>query len=355
MPDDTQKPDADQPADQPIRLIVGMSRAGTTWVTTELSRHPAVVSYGETMLLGRMYHEPDQPDGTDSPRAAAERLRLAAKHFEDYISHAKDPARRERYESSKLGHIPVETLEAIAADLQDRASRCEESVPPSNAFLAMNGAVSVHTSKPIAIESTPNHLNMLPRILGFFPDARIVAMLRGPYAFMISYKHQGDRKEPAVQRMFRRLYHPLFCAMVWRKYAKNARLALHAHTENVRTVWLDDLRKDRSRMVELAEFLMIPDPGFFAHTPEEHSATNTSFPTGKRPELSHSDRFWMNLVASREMKRHGLTSTPAGFHPLAVLGSLLRLPISAFHVVTIMSTRTGGSPIAYLRRLAVGR
>jgi len=351
MPDDHAQPDASQP----VRLVVGMSRAGTTWVTTELSRHPSVISYGETMLLGRMYAEPDQSDGTDSPEAAAERLRLAAKHFADYIEHAKDPERRERYESSKLGHLPVGTLEAIEADLRGRADRCSDPMSPAEVFVAMNDAVSEHTGKPIAIESTPNHLNTLSRILGFFPDARIVAMLRGPYAFMNSYKHQGDRKAPEVQTMFRRLYHPLFCAMIWRKYAKHARLALQSHSTNVRTVWLDDLRKDRSKLVGLAEFLMIPDPAFFAHAPEQSSATNTSFPTGKRPELTHAERFWMNLVASREMKRHGLTKTPAGFHPVAVLGSLLRLPVSVFHVVTIMSTRTGGSPIAYLRRLTLGR
>lgn len=346
---------AQTPLEMPIRLIVGMSRAGTTWVTTELSRHPAVISYGETMLLGRMYSEPDQADGRDSPKAAAERLRLAAHHFEDYIGHAKDSERRERYESSKLGHIPIETLEAIASDLNDRADRCSQSACPSDAIRAMNEAVSEHTGKAIAIESTPNHLNVLDRIFGFFPDARIVAMLRGPYAFMISYKHQGDRKAPEVQTMFRKLYHPLFCAMVWRKYAKHARLALQSHSDNVRAVWLDDLKKDRAQMVALAEFLAIPDPGFFAHAPERSSATNTSFPRGKRPELSHSDRFWMNLIASREMKRHGLTKQASGFHPIAVLSSLCKLPISAFHVVRIMSTRTAGSPIAYLRKLALGR
>ncbi len=341
------------------RFVVGMSRAGTTWITAELSRHPEVIAFGETMLLGRMYTEPDRSDGTDSPEAAARRLKLAAQHFEDYIAHAKDPAKQERYKSSKLGHIPVDALEAIAADLRQRSKECDSPATPADALRVTSEVVSTHMGKPIAIESTPNHLNMLPRILRFFPDARIVAMLRGPYAFMISYKHQGDRKEPEVQRTFRKLYHPLFCAIIWRRYARSARLALLTNRKNVHTVWIDDLHEDYSLMRKLAEFLQIPNPEFFAHPVDQNqdtdTKTNTSFPVGERPDLSHADTFWMNFVASREMKRQGLAKISSGFHPIAVLGSILKLPISTFHVVAIMSNRTGGSTITYLRRLALGR
>ncbi len=333
-----------------------MSRAGTTWVTKELSRHPDVISYGETMFWGRKYAEPDLPQNTDSLDASRKRTQLCAKHFEEYIDHAKVPGRYERYESSKVGHIPIEELEAITADLDTKAKTLADPMAPAAVFEYMNQTVCKHTSATIAIESTPNHLNYLDRIFGAFPDALVVAMLRNPYAFMVSYKHQGDRKHPDTQRTFRRLYHPLFCAMIWKRYSQSARDALANRGSQVRTVWLDDLQAGKgAAMRELAEFLQIPNPAFFDDAEDHQTHKNTSFPAGKRPKLSHADMFWMNLIGRREMKHHGLTKAKAGFHPIAVLLSILKLPISTFHVITIMSKRIEGSPIAYARRLVFGK
>jgi hypothetical protein len=343
-------------SDQPTRLIVGMSRAGTTWVSKELSRHPEVISYGETMFWGRKFRQPDNANGMDSLDAAQERLLLFAQYFANYAGHARSPERRERYESSKLGHVPVDALDAISEELRAAAKSIDTEKGPAELFAMMNGAVCHQTDTQIAIESTPNHLNALDRIFDALPEALVVAMLREPYAFMVSYKHQGDRKEESVQRTFRRLYHPLFCAMIWRRYSKSAREALGAHESTVRTVWLDDLQAGGGgAMRELAEFLQIPNAAFFDDVADHATHKNTSFPGGKRPELSHSDMFWMNLIVRKEMKHHGLTKANAGFHPLAVLGSILKLPISAYHAITIMGKRIEGSPFAYAKRLVFGK
>tara|TARA_R110002096_G_scaffold344921_9_gene538250 strand:+ start:19609 stop:20751 length:1143 start_codon:yes stop_codon:yes gene_type:complete len=338
------------------RLIVGMSRAGTTWVTKELSRHPSVISYGETMVWGRKYLETDMDEGRDSAIRARERVLKVAEYIEEYVAYSKVDEMRERYDSGKLGHIPVETLELIAGDLRELMQSMKRSMAPAEVFHETNRVIGERCGAEVVIESTPNHLNFLDRIFGAMPDALVVVMLRGPYAFMVSYKHQGDRKHPDTQRTFRRLYHPMICAMLWRRYAKSAREAIKDHTGQVRTVWLDQLKKGgNDAMVQLAKFLEIPNAEFFAKDAERKSATNTSFPGGKRPVLSEADMFWMNLVAGGEMKRHGLTKTPAGFHPFAVLGSVLKLPISAFWVVWIMSSRIEGSRVGYAKRILFGK
>ena len=346
----------DSQTHEPVRLVVGMSRAGTTWVTKELSRHPSVISYGETMVWGRRYLETDMEEGRDSPIRARERVLKVVEYIEEYVGYSKVDEMRERYKSGKLGHIPVETLELIAADLRGLMQTMDRSMTPAEVFDETNRVIGERCGASVVIESTPNHLNFLGRIFSAMPDAIVVAMLRGPYAFMVSYKHQGDRKHADTQRTFRRLYHPMFCAMMWRRYAKSARLAIGSHAGQVRTVWLDALKNGgNDAMVQLAKFLEIPDAEFFAQDAEQRSETNTSFPGGERPELSHADMFWMNLVAGGEMKRQGLTKTSAGFHPVAVLGSALKLPISAFWVVWIMSSRIEGSKVGYAKKLLFGR
>ncbi len=45
------------------RFIVGMSRAGTTWLGKCLNEHPEVAVFGETSFCGRWYVTPNE-DGT---------------------------------------------------------------------------------------------------------------------------------------------------------------------------------------------------------------------------------------------------------------------------------------------------
>ncbi len=343
-------------AQEPVRLIVGMSRAGTTWVTKELSRHPSVVSYGETMVWGRKYLETDLEGGRDSVARARERVFTVLDFVQETVEYSKLDDMRERYESGKLGHIPAETLELIAEDLRGLMDSMDRPMTPAEVFHETNRVFGERCGADVVIESTPNHLNFLGRIFSAIPNSLVIAMLREPYAFMVSYKHQGDRKHPDMQRMFKRLYHPMFCAIIWRRYSKSARAAIKNHAGNVRTVWLGELQDGGcDAMIELAEFLQIPNAEFFAGKAEKKSATNTSFPGGKRPELSHADLFWMNLVARGEMKLHGLKKVHSGFHPVSVLLSVLKLPISAFWVLWIMNSRIAGSKFGYAKKILLGR
>lgn len=350
------KNETESQAVEPVRLVVGMSRAGTTWVTKELTRHPAVVSYGETMVWGRMYVETNTDDGRYSAGRVKDRVMNVVRYIEENIAYSKDDEQRERYDSGKLGHIAAETLELIAEDLRAMAESTEKSMSPAEVFAESNRIFGERCGASVVIESTPNHLNFLGRIFAAMPDALVVAMLREPYAFMVSYKHQGDRKHPDTLRMFRRLYHPLLCSIIWRRYSKSARTAIEAYSGRVRAVWLDELKDGGGdAKVELANFLQIPDPDFFADDTENKSATNTSFPSGKRPKLSDADMFWMNLVARGEMERHGLTKCKAGFHPIAVVLSVLKLPISVFWVMWIMNSRIAGSKFGYAKRILLGK
>ena len=43
-----------------IHFVVGMSRAGTTWMTKCLNTHSACAAFGETLFWGRLFLTPDK-------------------------------------------------------------------------------------------------------------------------------------------------------------------------------------------------------------------------------------------------------------------------------------------------------
>lgn len=333
-----------------------MSRSGTTWASAELSRHPDVMCYGEVAYWGRIYLEPDGEDGRYTLERTRERFEKVAAYFGEYVEHEASEDRRRRYELSKLGHIPIDRVRAIRDGLLARGRDAERGMSPLEIFEAMNDEVGEQTGASIVIEGTPHHLNHLDRVFGADPGALVAVFMRTPYKFMLSYKHRAGRADAAAAKELERLFHPAFCAFVWRNYARSARAAASKHGDKLKVVWLESTKSAKPEVVrDVAAFFGIDNPDFFLAPAETSSATNTSFERGERPELGAQDRFWLNVIAKKEMRLHGIEIERAGFAPFAVLGSLCLLPVRAFQTWRIMSKRVDGSLARYFKRIITGR
>jgi hypothetical protein len=308
-------------------FIVGMSRSGTRWLTQRLDEHPAVSAVGETSFFGRRYVPP-----SDGHRYTAEDLRLVRQRqlhggesTETSLLLRGERGAAARAIDALLGsggrYTPGEVFESIAREL-----------------LRASGA-------PQLIEKTPHHVTVMSRLAEAFPHARFVVTSRDPYSFMLSYKHQGDRKGDEARAGFREVYHPMGAAIVWRGYARSIARALAAYPDRTLLVSTDEVAADAGAVLGRvqAHFGLQPVPLAAARS-------NSSFPAGERPVLAPEDVFWLHAIAGATMRELGIEQRPSEAGALGVSRSVAALPGWSLRTAKKFYRGQGAGAFQYLRR-----
>jgi len=300
-----------------LGFVVGMSRAGTTWMARALGSHPDVVAFGETQYWGKKYRS---PDGEGYARNEVQQI------IEEIPGSILSQGRRVSFKKI----------------LDDGAvSNTVEHASPKALFDWISRAAAAHEDKTCAVEKTPHHVNYLDRIVEVYPEARFVVMARAPYDFMLSYKHQGDRKPEAVRRTFRKLYHPIGCALVYRGYARSIRNALHQHSDQTLLVTLQDVKSDARAVLEEAQEFLGVEPSASVPPP-----SNSSFPDERSPSLASEDLFWMNALAGREIQALGYRMQESDISFTEAVQSLARVPPWAGRALSTLWSQSP-NPVQY--------
>lgn len=200
-----------------------MSRAGTSSMVEALNLRDDICAYGETKFFGL---------------AAAARPVLNAADLDRLAAH---------YRGGHLGTLAPRDGQALRPGEISRAvagAICglEAPIPRMTVFRAMGEAVARFCGKAHWVEKTPHHLMHLDQIICEAPDTRVVVVIRSPGRFLLSYKHQGDRKAPRVRKVFHRMYHPFLAALVCRGYLRAALRSRQRFAGNVLIVKLEELQ-----------------------------------------------------------------------------------------------------------------
>ena len=298
-----------------IHFIVGMSRAGTTWLTKCLNEHPSVAAFGETAFWGRKYVSPER-DGCYTPQQLTQVMgglrNLPIQPVSDSPSSQQTTGVLKSVSRENLGEL-------VGAALQGS----EEPLTPAQVFQRVAERIVRAERKAIAIEKTPHHLNWIDRIAHALPEAKFVILTRGAYDFMLSYKHQGDRKPPPIRRRFQRLYHPAVCALLWRGYARSALRAHAKYPDRTLLIRFEELvNGPAATLRQIQQFLTLDPAKLHSTVPP----ANSSFPAGERPILAADDIMWMNMIAHAEIQRLGTSPQKTPFRPDALAWSTLKLP-----------------------------
>jgi hypothetical protein len=273
-----------------FQFICGMSRGGTTWIGHCLNEHPDIAVFGESLYWGRNYIHP--ANGIDYTKVESERvLSLLSGGTAAFIGEA--PGHLKRINIARWQGIQqIATADAkTPAELYENV--CE--------WIANEEGVT-HV-----IEKTPHHIDWIPRIKEQLPAAKFVMMIREPYGFMRSYKHQGDRKPEPARLRFERQYHPLGCALIWRRYIRSAMFAKKNYGDSVLWVEFDELRESSEAVwSNILAFFELPYVSL-----KMVKEQNSSF-TVKSNSLDPIDVFWMNLIAGSDMRKAGYSSRRSG-------------------------------------------
>lgn len=321
-------------------FLAGMSRSGTNWLMRVLNSHPQMTSFGESTYWGRDYKEPG-PDGFYEPEQIKRIGEVAAKRY-----WAPGDGKPGSLVSTQDGSL-VQAIEKEFA-----AIPAEQRMTPFEVFRVICQAVANAEGKVVAVEKTPHHVMWRDRIDKFCPDHRMVITFRDPYGFMLSYKHQGDRKSEQIKKDFERRYHPFGCAIVWRGYARQILDAKQVRPERTLVIDFTELQDDEEKVTRsIQEFYSLDYFPVAGKVPK----ANSSFPTGERPKLKPEDIFWMNFMAKSEMNRLGYEHQKTPFAPFRIGYSMLSFCWWATWNVFDLKKRVRGSLFKYLFRWVRGK
>lgn len=279
-------------------FVVGMPRAGTTFVVHRLNEHPEVCAFGESRYWGNDWVEPDRDGRYDRDRLDQVRAKLVANPLDTNVGELGPEPRRPGWMKTlgrpELAALVGSTFDGIGAPAD-----------PGSVFSAYAAAIATAEGKRLAVEKTPHHLRHVDRIRAHLPDARFVVMIRGPEGFLLSYKHFGDRKPEPKRAIADARWHPIGVALLWRSYLRHALRTVDRLGDAALLVRNEDLHADgRAVMDEIQRFLGVEPTALVAPPPEER--TNTSF-GGDRPELDPAESEWCRRIA-------GDDAAAAGYH-----------------------------------------
>lgn len=333
------------------RFIVGMSRAGTTWLGKCLNEHPEVAVFGETSFWGRWYVTPNK-DGMYDRAQTETIIRRLKKNGTCVQAFAGDRTTGERASWGGPGNLKTLNRSNVGVFLDRVFPEIPDSIKPVDLFVQLGQAIAESEEATGFIEKTPHHVNWLGRIIREMPQARFILMMREPYAFMLSYKHQGNRKKKYDRWKYQWKNHPLGTAMVWRGYMRSINEARHNWPEQTYLVRFEDIAEGAQGaggveevLLEVQQFLQItPRSGLDKRVPPD----NTSFPEGSRPVLRGEDLFWMKLMAGKQIIEAGYSLRSVPFQPLRILFSTLLVPLWFLRQYIHLRRRTGGSWFAYV-------
>lgn len=277
-------------------LILGMSRGGTTWMSMVLNGHPDAAVIGETGFWGKAYLTPNAQGQYDKDQL----IKLRYHMLNTMVNTCGGEGGMIGETPGKLKRVTPSTWVKIVEDL---FGEVKPGVRPGDVFQKLCFAVAQMEGKVHCIEKTPHHINWTDRILREMPNTQMIVMVRGPYSFMRSYKHQADRREGDSAKSFKRLYHPIGCALVWRSYWRSISALKKRHPENTLIIEHERIKSDPNIVaVEAQKHFGL---NIIEDLASRVSQVNSSFPGNSSPNLSSGDLFWMRFVCKKEILDSG--------------------------------------------------
>jgi hypothetical protein len=327
----------DKPIPSIPRFIVGMPRASTTWLCRSINEHKDITGFGETMFWGKAFIPPNAEGYYDEESLHRVKDSLLAKPFESTLAFPGPGGMR---------HIGRKDLPGI---LDQAFQDCNDRPTPAEIFLKVALAIAAAEGKKHWVEKTPHHLLYTHRILQHLTSALFVVVIREPYSFMLSYKHQkGHENSSASRQRFTSRYHPLGCALVWRNSWLAAQKLSKERPEQTLFVRMEDVEENSTEVMrKVQQFFLLPeDPGVYGVP----SKVNSAFADGSRPELTDADIAWMNLIAGKAITDAGYPKLPRPKFSYSLYRSLFDLPAWSLRWLRDMRRTTEDSVLQHLWR-----
>lgn len=344
-------------------FIVGASRSGTAMVRSIVSNHPEILVSGETHyfddLRVRMAGFETSPLSTEQRRICEDYF-LAISHRP--YGHYGDPERSD---------ISREELRCVAQERGEGADAYFES------FCLIR---SRRAGKRVWGDKTPRHVFRIPEILGRYPDARVLCMVRDPRAVVASYRdwrNQGGfdfESDPGHEQALRleeararQSYNILIISLLWRATVRAAVSARDKFGDShVRVQRYEDMVESPEHAIrDIANWLGVEFHPAMLDVPVHNSSFNEfqqNAGVSKEPmrrwrtKLSKREIGIVQSVCGRVLRRAGYDLEPVRQPTMAIAWSWMSLPVVTARAAMANRDRMGNLPKYVWRRfrLTVG-
>ena len=317
-------------------FIVGSSRSGTTMMGRILGNHQSVFTFKELHFFGTIW-----TNNSDS--------NLDGKQQIDLLSRLLCIEKNGLFQQDNI------------SDFNDRASAILANKNVSNPLSIYELFLAVITSDnkcSIACDQTPKNMYYLNEILSYFPNAKVVNMVRDQRDVLLSQKNKWKRRflgasdiplSEAIRSYIN--YHPILSAKIWNsslecteKFTNNSR---------VRLVRFEDLLVEPIRIVkELCKFLEIEFYQEMLNVPVIGSSTQQDLKNQflidsskkekwKNGGLNSAEIYLSQLVSNSMMQKFKYDVEKFRFPPILTLFYLISFPIKLIFAFILNVKRMG--------------
>jgi hypothetical protein len=188
-------------------------------------------------------------------------------------------------------------------------------------FAAFLRAYADMNAKPVMGEKTPTHLNYVDTLLEWFPDARVVHMLRDPRAIYVSDRYRRQNRDRWPYTWIRRVplllesYLLLLTVVTWPRALRQHRRLAKAHPGRYTMVRFEDVvRKPGETLPPLFEFLGVAMPASISTdvaVPQKHGMRSSDEGIDPRAadrwreRIKPTARRFIEFFLRAPMRRHG--------------------------------------------------
>lgn len=304
-------------------FVVGNSRSGTTMMGRILGSHSDVFTFGELHFFGQLW-SPASKSVLETEQAEELAAKLLCIQREGYRTHGHYDNYRD--EARKLCEVLL-----------------EKRVKPPRLFLEFLSYETSRNSKSIPCDQTPRNVFYIDEILKYYPQAKIINMVRDPRDVLQSQKRKWKRRflggsDLPIKETIRDWinYHPITISRIWHTAVTAADNV--SNNDNVMTIYFEKLLADPERTIkEICDFVDIDSSASMLDVPQVGSSVSADKPTvtGINPTRAgnwNSDSLQLNVLNSSEIyinqKINSDLMTKHNYTPVDIRPNYLRLLFS---------------------------
>ena len=243
-----------------ILFVVGNSRSGTTMMGRILGNHSSVFTFGELHFFGQLWSP-----AISTKLNTSEAAELAAKLF---------CVQREGYRKQGNSKRFLEEARKFCETLS------ENLIAPPELFSAFLSYEVALKNKTIPCDQTPRNVFYINEILEFYPQAKIINMIRDPRDVLLSQKRKWKRRflggtDLPIKETLRDWinYHPITISRIWHTAVSAA--DKFSNSDNVLSVYFEQLLANPEITVEkICEFVDIDYSTALLQVPQVGSSVN---------------------------------------------------------------------------------
>jgi len=303
-------------------FIVGSSRSGTTMMGRILGNHQGVFTFKELHFFGTIWTNHSESD-------------LDRKQQIDLLSRLLCIEKNGLFQQDNI------------SDFNNKASAilANKNVPnPLNIYELFLAKITSDNKCLIACDQTPKNMYYLSEILSYFPNAKVINMVRDQRDVLLSQKNKWKRRflgasAIPLSEAFRSYinYHPILSAKIWNSSLEYT--AKFINNSRVRVVRFEDLLVEPIRIVkDLCQFLEIDFNKKMLKVPVIGSSTQQDVKNQflidsskkekwKNGGLNSAEIYLSQLVTNRMMKKFKYDVGRFQFPPMLTLFYLVTFPI----------------------------